>query len=923
MRTMLRSHTKLLFVVCALLLTVPAMAWAAGDQFQDTLMGSATTQTITSGGSFTNSYYVDAGGPDDCDVSTSSPGVFSINAPGAVSKSPNTNLTFTSCGPDNAQTVTFSSSTPGSYNIGASRVSGPVSSTGQAGFTLVVNAPADSTAPTTTPSAKNADNSTYTNDTWTRQNVTMTLNATDNTGGSGVQNITYSASGAQTIAQATQAGNSVTLPQITAEGTTTVSYFAKDNANNSEATQTFKVKIDKTNPTITGSRSPAANGNGWNNQDVTVSFACNDALSGMDSCAGGTTLTNETNGQSVTGTATDQAGNTASATVGGIKIDKTAPTNVQFVDGPNASGTYAFGSVPAEPTCDADFAISGKASCVVSGYSSAVGSHTMTATATDNADNIASATRSYTVTKADQATLTVDSPNSGTYGDRLPMAASGGTTNGAITFNVVAGSDACAIVASGPDQGKLEITDGTGTCEITATRVGNANYNDVTSQPHEVAVNKRDVQVTAAPKSKVYGNDDPALTYSITSGSLVNDDEFNGALSRVSGESVADSPYAIEQGTLSLPASKYVLHYVGDDLTIDPRPITVTPDIDQSKVYSDDDPPLTFHLAVGSSLGFDDTLEDATDGALSRTSGEDVGTYPINKGTLTATGNYTLSFVSNDVTFAITPKPITITPSANQSKYYGQDDPTLAFTPSPALKSGDNFTGALSRAAGTNVGNYAINLGDLSAGDNYTLSLSSTPVNFEIKARPITVTAVTDSKTYDGTTTSNGTPNVTPGVAGGIVSGDTAAFSQAFDTKNAGTGKTLTPSGKVTDGNNGNNYAYTFVNNNTGEIKQLGITGSFTADNKVYDGTNGGDGAHPVAQRRAQPRREPRRSQPHRRHREVRQRQRGYRQDGHPERRYPERDGRGQLQPHLGEHHHRQHHPGPSDGQGQRRGQGP
>ena len=64
MRTMLRSHTKLLFVVFALLVAVPAMAWAAGDQFQDTLTGSATTQTITSGGSFTNTYYVDAGGPD-------------------------------------------------------------------------------------------------------------------------------------------------------------------------------------------------------------------------------------------------------------------------------------------------------------------------------------------------------------------------------------------------------------------------------------------------------------------------------------------------------------------------------------------------------------------------------------------------------------------------------------------------------------------------------------------------------------------------------------------------------------------------------------------------------------------------------------------------------------------------------------------
>lgn len=58
----------------------------------------------------------------------------------------------------------------------------------------------DSTAPTSTASAKNADNSTYNSGDWTKQNVTVSLSATDNTGGSGVKQITYSASGAQTSA---------------------------------------------------------------------------------------------------------------------------------------------------------------------------------------------------------------------------------------------------------------------------------------------------------------------------------------------------------------------------------------------------------------------------------------------------------------------------------------------------------------------------------------------------------------------------------------------------------------------------------------------------------------------------------------------------------------------------------------------------
>jgi len=74
--------------------------------------------------------------------------------------------------------------------------------------------------------------------------------------------------------------------------------------------------------------------------------------------------------------------------------------------------------------------------------------------------------------------------------------------------------------------------------------------------------------------------------------------------------------------------------------------------------------------------------------------------------------------------------------------------------------------------------------------------------------------------------------------AGLIAAGDTANFSQLFDNKNAGTGKTLNAAGNVNDSNSGNNYAVTFVADYTGVINQraLTITGQ-TANNKVYDTT--------------------------------------------------------------------------------------
>src|SRR5215208_5331085 len=83
---------------------------------------------------------------------------------------------------------------------------------------------------------------------WNKENVTVRLNATDNQGGSGVQKITYSASGAQTIAQTDATGDSVEVI-LDKEGTTTLTYHATDKAQNVEDQKSLTVKIDKSAPT--------------------------------------------------------------------------------------------------------------------------------------------------------------------------------------------------------------------------------------------------------------------------------------------------------------------------------------------------------------------------------------------------------------------------------------------------------------------------------------------------------------------------------------------------------------------------------------------------------------------------------------------------------------------------------------------------
>lgn len=80
---------------------------------------------------------------------------------------------------------------------------------------------------------------------WHRRDVTVTLDATDEAGVSGVEEISYTIDGGdpRTIAD----GGSFT---VSTEGTTTVRYHATDNANNAEADKTLTIKLDKTAPAV-------------------------------------------------------------------------------------------------------------------------------------------------------------------------------------------------------------------------------------------------------------------------------------------------------------------------------------------------------------------------------------------------------------------------------------------------------------------------------------------------------------------------------------------------------------------------------------------------------------------------------------------------------------------------------------------------
>ena len=124
-------------------------------------------------------------------------------------------------------------------------------------------------------------------------------------------------------------------------------------------------------------------------------------------------------------------------------------------------------------------------------------------------------------------------------------------------------------------------------------------------------------------------------------------------------------------------------------------------------------------------------------------------------------------------------------------------------------------------------------MGGTDAG-NYNVAITNADLN--INKAALTVTAATNTTTYDRTTGAAAAPTVTSGALQGTDSFGT--LSEAYLDKTAGTGKTLTPTATISDGNGGNNYTVTLVNNTTGVINRADATVTGTATTVTYNGAS-------------------------------------------------------------------------------------
>ena len=289
--------------------------------------------------------------------------------------------------------------------------------------------------------------------------------------------------------------------------------------------------------------------------------------------------------------------------------------------------------------------------------------------------------------------------------------------------------------------------------EYTITPAGDAsqgNYS-VTYVTKTFTITRAPLTIAADEQTKIYGEEDPELTVTITGfkrddtrEDLVDQGALVWSINREGDGTVVDEEENQNVGEYIItPAGdeeqgNYFVTYKTSTLTITPATLRIAADI-QTKVYGEDDPVFTY-VVNEEDLRYADTEESIITGILTRDINvaidegvdiageylekrEDVGIYTIMLGTLSAGDNYVIDYTEN--TLEITKRPITIT-ADDKEKYYGEEDPELTFTLSeetPLVYEDtiDAVEISLVREEGEKFGEYVITASDIQS-ENYEVT---------------------------------------------------------------------------------------------------------------------------------------------------------------------------------------------------------
>ena len=366
-----------------------------------------------------------------------------------------------------------------------------------------------------------------------------------------------------------------------------------------------------------------------------------------------------------------------------------------------------------------------------------------------------------------------------------------------------------------------------GTATVTITNKPDGTYY-IIGGTMEFEITKVPLTITANNHTITYG-DAPASNGVIYEGFVNNEtvDDLGGTLDYVySYTQYGDVGNNYTITPKGLTSGNYNISYVAGTLTVNPKALTITAEA-KSKFYGDDDPALTytFEGLVGS---------DAITGALSRDAGENVGTYPINQNTLTASSNYTISYTGADLT--INPKPLTIT-AKSKTITYGEEPTNDGVTYSEFAPGEDasDLTGTLTYAYNYSqygdAGSYTITPSGLTS-NNYDITYHNGTLIVNPKEVVLTWSETT-SFVYDANS------HVPTATVTGMVNGDEIGVTVSGEQINAGdhiaTASALT-------GEKADNYALPVANTKSFSITPVAL--AVTAKNHIiiYGDTPGNNG---------------------------------------------------------------------------------
>ncbi len=362
-----------------------------------------------------------------------------------------------------------------------------------------------------------------------------------------------------------------------------------------------------------------------------------------------------------------------------------------------------------------------------------------------------------------------------------------------------------------------------------------------TSDTDTADITARAITVTAATDNKLYdGTTTSSGVPTVTSGTVVGGETTNFAQT-FDTRDVGTNKTMIATGNVNGEAN-YLITFVTDTTgQITLRTLIVTAVADD-KVYDSTTAATTSSL-TGNTLGSDVITLTSITATFDNANVGTNKTVTVNGITIGGThgGNYTLSADPVTDTADITARPITITAVTSTKEY----DKTTSSSGTPvitsgALQGGDTISASAQTFDNANVGTGktltpTATISDGNSGNNYTVTLATVSTG-TITTRALTITASSaNSRVYDGTTATPGTPSIT---SGSLIAGDTlSSVDESYDNKNAGAGKTVTPTGTVNDGNGGANYTVTFVATTNNEITVRTLTVTASAADKDLDGT--------------------------------------------------------------------------------------